>query len=189
MVKKIIIISKSDIIKRGISSIIRNSFNIDVSFIDTVEELKRFRRLENTFFLLLLHKGKVTKEESTNGFDRSSKVDVIWLCNELSSQTNIEEKTVCLDASNEQIVGLISSVLEDNNVPVDKVVSISTLSERETDVLKLVAKGYSNKEIGEKLFISMHTVISHRKNITKKLGIKSISGLTVYAILHKLIET
>ena len=49
--------------------------------------------------------------------------------------------------------------------------------------------GYANKEIAEKLFISIHTVISHRKNITDKLGIKSISGLTVYAILNKLIDT
>ncbi|NJO92945.1 MAG: hypothetical protein HC831_31265, partial [Chloroflexia bacterium] len=40
-----------------------------------------------------------------------------------------------------------------------------------------------------KLFISIHTVISHRKNITEKLGIKSISGLTVYAVLNKLIDT
>jgi DNA-binding CsgD family transcriptional regulator len=66
---------------------------------------------------------------------------------------------------------------------------LTDLSEREKDVLQLVALGHSNKEIAEKLFISIHTVISHRKNITEKLGIKSISGLTVYAILNKMIDT
>jgi DNA-binding NarL/FixJ family response regulator len=59
------------------------------------------------------------------------------------------------------------------------------LSEREIDVLKCVALGCTNKEIAEKLFISTHTVISHRKNITRKLGIKTVSGLTVYAFINK----
>ncbi|MCT4645817.1 MAG: response regulator transcription factor [Carboxylicivirga sp.] len=62
------------------------------------------------------------------------------------------------------------------------------LSERETEVLKTVALGYSNKETAEKLFISINTVISHRKNITEKLGIKTIAGLTVYAVMHDLIK-
>lgn len=61
------------------------------------------------------------------------------------------------------------------------------LSPREKLVLKHVALGKTNKEIADILFISSHTVISHRKNITKKLGIKTVSGLTVYAILNKLI--
>ncbi|QZE15930.1 LuxR C-terminal-related transcriptional regulator [Halosquirtibacter laminarini] len=62
------------------------------------------------------------------------------------------------------------------------------LSEREIEILKEVAIGRSNKEISSKLFISPNTVISHRKNITDKLGIKTISGLTVYAIMNEIIE-
>ncbi len=64
----------------------------------------------------------------------------------------------------------------------------NALSARELDVLKLLVKGMSNKEISDKLFISTHTVISHRKNITHKLNIKSVAGLTVYAILNELIS-
>jgi DNA-binding CsgD family transcriptional regulator len=62
------------------------------------------------------------------------------------------------------------------------------LTQRETEILRQVAMGYSNKEIADSLFISIHTVITHRKNITGKLGIKSISGLTVYAIINHLID-
>ena len=62
------------------------------------------------------------------------------------------------------------------------------LSKREIDVLVAVAKGMMNKEIADQMNISIHTVISHRKNITRKTGIKSISGLTVYALLNNLIS-
>lgn len=62
------------------------------------------------------------------------------------------------------------------------------LSKREIDVLVAVAKGMMNKEIADQMNISIHTVISHRKNITRKTGIKSVSGLTVYALLNNLID-
>ena len=62
------------------------------------------------------------------------------------------------------------------------------LSDRERDVLILVAKGLANKEIAEQLNISIHTVMSHRKNITHKTGIKSVAGLTVYALLNNLLD-
>ena len=62
------------------------------------------------------------------------------------------------------------------------------LSSREKDVLVLVAKGMQNKEIADQLNISIYTVMAHRKNITKKTGIKSIAGLTVYALLNNLIS-
>ena len=62
------------------------------------------------------------------------------------------------------------------------------LSERERDVLILVAKGMANKEIAEQLNISIHTVMSHRKNIAHKTGIKSVAGLTVYALLNNLLD-
>jgi len=62
------------------------------------------------------------------------------------------------------------------------------LSEREKEILIAVAKGMINKEIAALHNISIHTVISHRKNISRKTGIKSISGLAVYALLNKMIE-
>ncbi|MBO6034978.1 MAG: helix-turn-helix transcriptional regulator [Paludibacteraceae bacterium] len=62
------------------------------------------------------------------------------------------------------------------------------LSEREKDVLIQVVHGLSNKEIADVLCISMHTVISHRKHITNKLNIHSTAGLTIYAIVNKLVD-
>ena len=62
------------------------------------------------------------------------------------------------------------------------------LTDREIEVLKLMVAGLANKEIAEQLFISIHTVISHRKNISQKTGIKSQAGLTIYAISNKIIK-
>lgn len=58
------------------------------------------------------------------------------------------------------------------------------LSPREIEVLQLVVQGYINKEIAEKLNISFNTVLTHRKNITAKLGIKTVSGLSFYAMMN-----
>lgn len=62
------------------------------------------------------------------------------------------------------------------------------LSEREKETLAALARGLSNKEIAEKLFISPHTVISHRKNIVRKTGIKTVQGLTLYALFNNLVS-
>ena len=63
-----------------------------------------------------------------------------------------------------------------------------TLSQREKEIVVCVVKGMTNKEIAEKLFLSIHTVITHRRNISKKLQIHSAAGLTIYAIVNKLVE-
>lgn len=64
----------------------------------------------------------------------------------------------------------------------------SPLSPRETEVLALVVKGLINKEIAERLSIGLTTVITHRRNITEKLGIRSVSGLTIYAVMHGYVD-
>lgn len=64
----------------------------------------------------------------------------------------------------------------------------SALSAREKEIITCVVRGLTNKEIAQTLFLSTHTVISHRRNIARKLEIHSTAGLTVYAIMNKLIE-
>ena len=63
-----------------------------------------------------------------------------------------------------------------------------TLSEREKEIITCVVKGMTNKTIADKLFLSIHTVITHRRNIARKLQIHSPAGLTIYAIVNKLVE-
>lgn len=63
----------------------------------------------------------------------------------------------------------------------------SELTQREKTIVRQVSLGLTNKQIAEELFLSTHTVTTHRKNISSKLGIKSVSGLTVYAIVNNII--
>lgn len=68
------------------------------------------------------------------------------------------------------------------------VIKENILSEREQDVLKLVAQGYLNKQIAHLLGISITTVITHRKNISEKLGLKSVASLAIYAVVNGLVD-
>lgn len=75
-----------------------------------------------------------------------------------------------------------------NIEPEEEEDSQEALSQREKEIVICVVKGMTNKEIAEKLFLSIHTVITHRRNISKKLQIHSAAGLTIYAIVNKLVE-
>lgn len=74
------------------------------------------------------------------------------------------------------------------NLSEEEDADLDTLSQREKEIIGCVVRGMTNKEIAEKLFISVHTVITHRRNITRKLQIHSAAGLTIYAIVNKLVE-
>jgi regulator of cell morphogenesis and NO signaling len=76
-----------------------------------------------------------------------------------------------------------------SNIPKKVTQQFEGLTSRELEVLQLVAYGFLNKQIADKLSISLHTVISHRKNITRKLQIKTVAGLTVFALLNGLISS
>jgi DNA-binding NarL/FixJ family response regulator len=88
--------------------------------------------------------------------------------------------------SPETILSLIKKI-EASGSERERVSNVDVLSDREIDVLKLLATGHANKEIADKLNISINTVITHRKNISQKTGIKSVSGLTIYAVVKKMI--
>lgn len=64
----------------------------------------------------------------------------------------------------------------------------ATLSDREQEIIAAVVRGYTNKQIAEQLYISVNTVLTHRKNISRKLNIRSVSGLTIYAIVNHIVE-
>lgn len=99
-----------------------------------------------------------------------------------------------LDVPEEQLVKSILALEQyghpnGTNLP-QKAVAKDTklLSQREVQVLTLVAEGYLNKQIADKLNISISTVISHRKNIQEKLKLRTVSALTIYAVMHGYVD-
>ena len=92
--------------------------------------------------------------------------------------------TIEISDSREKIALKLRQLLETGEQPAES----TELSDREKEILIAVAKGLTNKSIAEQYHLSIHTVITHRKNLTRKTGIKSVSGLTVYAILNNLID-
>lgn len=117
----------------------------------------------------LVSKKLILLSQYNPGADLESAVKKVWLYNQSESE----------------IVDSVKELLAEFDSNHSK--NESVLTKREQDTLRLIALGLTQKEIADRLFISTHTVVSHRKNITHKLGIKTVSGLTVYAILNNLI--
>ena len=94
-----------------------------------------------------------------------------------------------VNTSQEEIVKRLRTILHQADQSYTQTKTNKELSAREKEVLRLIVKGMINKDIADKLYISLHTVLTHRKNITFKLGIKTIPGLTFYAIANGLIAS
>jgi len=131
-----------------------------------IADLKAYNKIDETVRVVRI----IDKKPELFNNDNSS-FDILYLNDDEQQLTKNIKRNIALSEKQER---------QEN--------AESNLSEREQDVIREIALGKTNKEIAENLFISAHTVITHRKNITRKLGIKTVSGLTVYAILHKIIQ-
>ncbi|MDD7468760.1 MAG: LuxR C-terminal-related transcriptional regulator [Porphyromonas sp.] len=114
------------------------------------------------------------------------KARFILYCETITDELLAErcEGHLSAEESDKEVIDLITSLLtadEREEVP-------GELTLRERDIIIGVVKGMTNKEIADELFISPNTVTTHRRNIVKKLDIHSASGLTVYAIMNKLVS-
>ena len=114
------------------------------------------------------------------------KARFILYCETITDELLAErcEGHLTAEESDKEVIDLITSLLtadEREEVP-------GELTPRERDIIIGVVKGMTNKEIADELFISPNTVTTHRRNIVKKLDIHSASGLTVYAIMNKLVS-
>lgn len=103
-----------------------------------------------------------------------------------ASFTASYDATIYLTDKSDEIEQKLSATLKSN--PPEQKGDGEELSAREKEILVCVAKGMLNKEIADHFTISIYTVITHRKNITRKTGIKTVAGLTVYALLNNLID-
>ena len=101
---------------------------------------------------------------------------------------------LCIAGSESQMVRSLLALMSTGHAqhPAHATTSIPQkkvlLSPREIEVLSLVVQGFINKEISDKLNISLTTVITHRKNITEKLGMRSVSALTIYAVMNGYVD-
>ena len=102
--------------------------------------------------------------------------------------------SLCINVPEDELVKSILRLQQgahgegQNMPPMPKVLQSRILSDREVEVLSLIVQGYINKEIADQLNIGMTTVITHRKNIMEKLGMKSVSALTIYAVTHGYVD-
>lgn len=187
MARSVIIGTPSYLLKRGIAATISEIFEAEIVFIDTLDQINLYIDQNQVFCVIIDDALLSNSEESRFFFDLKHQIIYILVADDKKNAPRKSKFDAILDKNHakEKIISPLEDLLtpeqDENNQ------NFSLLSERETDVLKLVALGYTNQEIADKLFISKHTVISHRKNITSKLGIKTVSGLTVYAVLNNLI--
>ncbi|MCR5130093.1 MAG: LuxR C-terminal-related transcriptional regulator [Prevotella sp.] len=102
--------------------------------------------------------------------------------------------SICINVPEDQLVRSLLMLEQHahaqgkNLPPVPRALQAKILTDREIEVLSLIVQGYINKEIADQLSIGLTTVITHRKNIMEKLGMKSVSALTIYAVMHGYVD-
>lgn len=188
---KIAILNDSFIINRGLQLVFNRIKGVNVSNICTQwSELSKILEAKKIDVILVNNNLFINNSDIVREYKTSSDYKWALLITkeiEINSMYNFEF-TISIKDKELELIQKLENFVEKGNS--EKNISSSTyeLSEREKEILRQVALGLTNSEIAEKLFISQHTVIAHRKNITSKLGIKTISGLTVYALLNDLIS-
>jgi len=184
--KSIVLISPSDILLTGLAEILKNSLAGEIIQLHRGDEIIDYPELTGHFLIV------ATPEElEKSGLLIRQILPVTGSIQfmALYSDLNLTPSTpsISIQDSASLICYKVNEVL--NSLDTNQGKETDTeLTRREIEVLQLLTKGHSNKEIADQLFVSTHTVISHRKNISEKTGIKSASGLTMYAILKKIID-
>lgn len=123
--------------------------------------------------------------------DRVHKTIVLTTADEHAAQLQ-DFHCVCVTVPEKQLVRTLLQLQQKGHPHGRHIPQIgrghAVLSAREVEVLSLVVQGLINKEIADRLHISLATVITHRKNITEKLGMRSVSALTIYAVMNGYVE-
>lgn len=184
--KSIVIICQSDVVLTGLSTILKDSLASEIITLHRGDQIIDYPKLDGIVIVI----STATEFEKSNALIKSvlSSTSSVFFFTLILNHDSIDiENGISLFDSpslicykvNESFNSFSSGINKEND---------TELTRREIEVLQLLTKGYSNKEIADQLFVSTHTVISHRKNISEKTGIKSASGLTMYAILKKIID-
>lgn len=188
---KILLIENSPILIEGTSNILRSLGNIEISKV--VPNCDKALTLLTGYAPSIIIAdtrlvGYQTAQFINTCKEKNTSIAIVALQTNFISQEQLYlfDGTISIEDNIQSIQSKLKTVLspeteKEGNDNFD-------LSIREKEVLVAVAKGKTNKEIADELNISIHTVMTHRKNITGKTGIKSISGLTVYALINNLVK-
>lgn len=186
----IAIMVQAPIIHEGLNAILSQS-DIDctickVDSLDVLEEILSSQKMDLLIVnpLLLTNRERDVKRIRKNHPDFSVIGIHLGIVDNLS-QTLLDSAFTIFD-SKEQLLSKLQNTENDNELKLTS--NDDNLSERELDVLIQLVHGHSYKEIADSLNISIHTVVTHRKNITAKTGIRSPSGLAIYAISNNIIK-
>ena len=160
----------------------RNDYNVDIFSKHHNDTTGKFHELKNIIIKYYPHDGLANNQLTATLFDIYNNEE--WLCN----HSNVEDvlfvpaiRALEKRLKNADVTARISSFIS-------KAESNESLSEREKEIIVCLVQGMSNKEIASQRFISVNTVITHRRNIARKLQIRSLAGLTIYAIANNLID-
>ena len=186
---KIVIVEPSLLIRSGMISVLHhlNIFQMDVFEVPDIEQLKSSRGWQKPDILIInpialgsLSLSQIKKEIAGTDLKCIALQNALWD----SSALKVYDEVISIYDSAEQINDKLTKLI----VEPDSDKRHESLTSREKEIIICVIKGMTNKQIAEKLYLSTHTVISHRRNIAMKLQIHSTAGLTIYAIVNKLVE-
>ncbi len=191
--KSVILVSPSEMVARGLEVVLGDSaeFRVEEIFHDLSRPVEARLRIVDPDIVIIdptVFDFRSRKEGRGRLADICDSIvialDVSGLTDDVLRQY---DGSVSIYDRPDEVVRKVRSSMESKQT--DSIVSDGgELSSREKEILVCVAKGMLNKEIADKLNLSIYTVITHRKNITRKIGIKTVAGLTVYALLNNLID-
>lgn len=189
---KIVVAESSVIIRSGVSAVLRRIPNLDIHPVEvnSAEGLGHYANLHQPDIIIInpALDGWFNLPAFKAEHPRLAGVKYIALISSVTNNNVLKEYderfSICDDL--DIITAKLNSLLRNDEEEKDN--ESDTLSQREKEIVTCVVKGMTNKAIAEKLFLSIHTVITHRRNIARKLQIHSPAGLTIYAIVNKLVE-
>lgn len=186
---KIVIAENSLILRSGISAVLKrlSDYTFSINEVSNMDAFMLFSRLHRPEIAIInpLFLGGVSIANYKR--DNPDTKVVALVSGYFDNKTLVDfDGSISIFDDLDTVNDTISSVLhieeDDDNIETEQ------LSQREKEIIGCVAKGLTNKAIAEKLSISIHTVITHRRNISKKLQIHSSAGLAIYAIVNKIVE-
>lgn len=182
----VVVICQSELVLKGFAEILKNCIADEIITILKSEELIDYPNLKGQVLIIATEEVQ-TKSGSFIRKILNSAENVGFLTFHYSDDADYLNPDIYLSDSGVMLCYKTDVALKVFN-SIQNGENDTELTKREIDVLRLITKGFSNKEIADHLFVSIHTVISHRKNISEKTGIKSASGLTMYSILKRIID-